>query len=217
MLNMTRVAIHRLAFLLLASGAWLATPALAEVQAQEVTAEAEAIEAARQEKLDELFDRLATAEEPEASKTVREIQAIWEKSGSDSMDLLLQRGLRAMRAQDYIRARTHLSSLTRLAPDFAEGWNAAATLAFLQQDYGRAVENIEYAIALEPRHITALTGLAMILEHVGKPETALKAWREVARLYPAFEKAKLAIENSRPRWTDARSDFSDHARPGRIF
>lgn len=152
----------------------------------------------KRQKLDLLFDRLAHAENKEAENLAAQIQDIWSHSGSDSMDLLLRRGLTAMEEEDYPRARAHLSALTRLAPDFAEGWNAAATLAYLEEDYGRSVADIERAVALEPRHFAALAGLAMILEHVGRTEAALKTWREIERIYPALDRAQEFIERLAP-------------------
>ena len=153
----------------------------------------------REEALDRLFLELAAAEEEKAAEAIAEdIRRLWAKSGSDSMDFLLERTRKALTEKKYDRARMHVSALTRLAPDFAEGWNAAATLAYLQEDYGRAAVEIERALALEPRHFSALVGFAMILEKVERKQAALAAWREVERLYPALPRAKEAVERLAP-------------------
>lgn len=197
MFSMVTGAIRLAAFSLLLLGA--SGPVHAQAAEPDVAAEALATAPDKQrQKLDLLFDRLAKAKEQEAETLVAQIRTLWSRSGSDSMDLLLRRGLAAMEEEDYERARAHLSALTRLAPDFAEGWNAAATLAYLQEDYGRAVADIERVMALEPRHFSALAGLAMILEYVDRPEAALKTWREIARLYPALDRASAAIERLSP-------------------
>lgn len=148
----------------------------------------------REERLDRLFGALANAEGPAAERIASEITAVWARSGSDSMDLLLQRARKATEAEQYARARAHLSALTRLAPDFAEGWNASATVYFMQDEFWLSMEHIQRVLALEPRHFGALTGLAIILEHVDRKPAALAAWREAARLFPGMERAQEAIE-----------------------
>lgn len=183
--------------LLFALALFIAPAALAQPVPQSGAPGAEAQPApapeTREEMLDRLFASLAEAEGDEADAIADRIAAIWAHSGSDSMDLLLQRARKATKEREFDRARAHLAALTRLAPDFAEGWNASATLHFMQDEYWLAVEEIERALALEPRHFGALSGLAMILEHVGQDEAALEAWREVARIFPGMERAQEAI------------------------
>ncbi len=150
-------------------------------------------------RLDALYEQLGKIEtEKQAEPVVAEIRSLWGRSGSDSMDLLLDRARKAMSEEDYPRATSHVRALTRLAPDFAEGWNASATLHYLQKDYWQAVEDIEAALRLEPRHFNALTGLALILEQVDRKAAALRTWREVTRLYPGLDAAREAIDRLAP-------------------
>jgi tetratricopeptide (TPR) repeat protein len=114
------------------------------------------------------------------------------------MDLLLDRALEATADAAHDKARVHLNALTRLAPDFAEAWNASATLHFVQRDYGHAVDDISRALALEPRHFNALAGLGIILERVERPGPALDAWLRVKALYPDFHGAIEAIKRLEP-------------------
>lgn len=152
-----------------------------------------------EERVERLYAELAATEDPkEGERIASQIQAEWAKSGSDSMDLLLDRARDAMTKENFLAARVHLAALTRLAPDFAEAWNASATLRYLQNDYARAAAEIERALALNPRHFSALTGLALIFQQTGQEESAMKVWREVERLYPSFERAKEAIERLAP-------------------
>ena len=78
-------------------------------------------------KLDALFDRLKTADEQAAGRIEQEIWIEWSKSGSAAMDLLLERGRRAMSEGQLDLAVEHFTALIDHAPDFAEGWNARAT------------------------------------------------------------------------------------------
>ena len=153
----------------------------------------------REQRLNRLHQELKAAENPSDAERIADlIQSEWAKSGSDSMDLLLTRAKKAMAQENFDAARVHLAALNRLAPDFAEGWNASATLRFMQEDFALSVLEIERALALEPRHFSAMTGLGLILEHTGDKAGALKAWREVAKLYPALERAQEAIERLTP-------------------
>ncbi|MEL6793993.1 MAG: hypothetical protein AAFP78_11090 [Pseudomonadota bacterium] len=183
--------------LLIGAGAAHAQPA-AQLGEESAEAEQQRVETA-EERVDRLYAELAATDDPqEGERIASQIQAEWAKSGSDSMDLLLDRARDAMTKENFLAARVHLSALTRLAPDFAEAWNASATLRYLQNDYARAAVEIERALALNPRHFSALTGLALIFQQTGRDESAMVAWREVERLYPSFERAKEAIERLAP-------------------
>ncbi|MCR8723410.1 tetratricopeptide repeat protein [Frigidibacter sp. ROC022] len=140
-----------------------------------------------------MFDRL---QQPSVNSEAVESQ-IWEewsKSGSPSMDLLLQRGRAAMEEQDWASAIGFFTALTDHAPDFAEGWNARATAYYNSGLYGPALADIRTALRLNPRHFGALSGLALILEDLGHPEDAIEVWHKVQELTPYRPAVKEAIE-----------------------
>ncbi len=153
---------------------------------------------ARAERLDQLFDRLADAEARDWESVQNEINALWNESGSPSMDLLARRADKAMAEQDYTTALVHLDDLTRLAPNFAEGWNKRATVYFLQENYGRSLEDIARTLRLEPRHFGALSGLGIILDRLGDSEGALEAYRRVQRIHPNLEGTNEGIKKLTP-------------------
>lgn len=144
-------------------------------------------------RLDQLFSALGLAKANEWQVIENEILALWQQSGSPSMDLLLERGHAALSEQDYAAAIEHLTALTDHAPDFAEGWNARATAFFLADMYGPALADIRRTLRLEPRHFGALAGLGLILEETGQHSLALAAFHEVARLHPNSENIAEAI------------------------
>ena len=151
----------------------------------------------KRERLDQLFAALAALgaeEEAERKRLAGEIGRLWSHSGSDSMDLLLRRGREALKAGEHKRALQHFSALTDHAPEFAEGWNARATTWFLLEEWGMALADIERTLELEPRHYGALTGLAVILERIDRPEDALRAWRQALAVHPHLERAVKAVE-----------------------
>jgi tetratricopeptide (TPR) repeat protein len=145
-------------------------------------------------KLDGLFERLKTAGEAEAGRIETEIWIEWSKSGSPSMDLLLQRGKDAMNLGDTAQAIEHFTALIDQTPDFAEAWNARATAYYMAGEFGPSVADIAKVLTLNPRHFGALSGLAMILEETGKPERALEVYKAALALHPHLQGASEAIE-----------------------
>ncbi len=103
------------------------------------------------------------------------------------MDLLLERGRKALEGGDWKSAVEHFSALIDHAPDFAEGYNGRATAYFMAGQFGPAVEDIGKTLALNPKHFAAMSGLALILQELGRPEDALEIWREVETLTPHRE------------------------------
>ena len=167
--------------------------ALPPVAGEEIEAEL-TVEQARTEMLDALFERLADAEAEDWERTQNEINAIWNDSGSASMDLLARRADKAMAKDDYETALLHLDDLVRLAPDFAEGWNKRATVYFLQENYGLSLEDIAETLRREPRHFGALSGLGIILDRLGDKPGALEAFRRAIRIHPNLEGAQKGID-----------------------
>lgn len=164
----------------------------APVLAQSRTAIAEEAEAA-----DGLLAELATPGLATFEAVEQRLLRLWSQSGSDTADLLLQRGRDAMEADDYMTAVEHLTALTDHAPDFAEGWHARAQAWFQLEEYGLAINDLMAALSLNPNHFAALTGLGVIYEEIGRPKLALSAIEEAHRLNPNSEATGEARERLR--------------------
>ena len=136
------------------------------------------------DELEALFEGLKSADAAAAAQIEARIYEIWSRSGSDAMDLLHNRGREALEEGNLDQAIEHFSALIDHAPDFAEGYNARATAFFQNGQFGLSLEDIRKTLSLNPRHFGAMSGLALILEEIGKPEAALAAWREVEKLHP---------------------------------
>lgn len=162
------------------------------------TAEDVAVED-RAARLDALFAELQAADPAEAQRTAHGIQRLWSQSGSDSMDFLLSRGREALEAEDYDKAVEHFTALTALAPDFAEGWNMRATAHFLDDELWFAMADIQRALALEPRHFGALSGMAAILSRIGEEGAALEAARAALDVNPHLEQAREMVDTLAPK------------------
>lgn len=149
-----------------------------------VVAQATTATAGDSARLDALFIELAEPGRADWERVEDEIARIWSRSGSESMDLLLRRGNDAVEAEDFGQALDFYSALIDHAPDFAEGWNARATVYFLMGEYSLSIADIEHVLALNPRHFGALAGLASMFEDMGQPGLALRALRAAQTLNP---------------------------------
>ncbi|MCG6883972.1 MAG: tetratricopeptide repeat protein [Silicimonas sp.] len=143
--------------------------------------------------LEALFEGLKGADAATAAQIENRIYMLWSQSGSASMDLLLNRGRDALDTGDTVLAIRHFTALIDHAPDFAEGYNGRATAYFQAGKYGLSLEDIRQTLQLNPRHFSAMSGLALILEELDRPEDALAAWREVEKINPNREGLKDAI------------------------
>lgn len=164
----------------------VAPPAAGPAQARETSPEeaSAAHLASDAAKLDALFAELAEPGRDDWEKIESEINRLWSRSGSPSMDLLLRRGNDALAEEDYETALEHFSALVDHAPDFAEGWNARATTFYLMGEYTLSIADVGHVLALNPRHFGALSGLAFMYEQMDRPELALKALHLVQTLNP---------------------------------
>ena len=146
------------------------------------------------DEIDRLFEELAKPDQPGWQQIEDAIALEWSKSGSPSMDLLLQRGRDALSEGAFETALEHLTALTDHAPDFAEGWNTRATVWFRLDRYGLALDDISRALALEPRHFGAMIGLATILRELDMEDEALEVLRKAHALHPHRPNVREGIE-----------------------
>lgn len=150
--------------------------------------------AAQDNRIDELFEELREVEPERVQRIEDQIWTEWSKSGSPAMDLLLMRGEDALEAGQPEVAVEHLTALIDHAPGFPEGYHARATAYYALGLIGPAIDDLRQALVLEPRHFGAMTGFAVILEEVGRPEDALTVWREVAEISPQNEAVRAQLE-----------------------
>lgn len=145
-------------------------------------------------RLETLFEMLADPGLQNWQQVEEEIWGIWSRSGSDTADLLLERGRQALASDDNDAAIDHFSALIDHAPNFAEGYNARATAYYQAELFGPSLRDVEATLALNPRHFGAITGLALILEQLGDTSRALAAYRMVNAIHPHRPDVKDAIE-----------------------
>ncbi len=149
----------------------------------------------RRQTLDSLYDQLALAKDTETAAFLTEaIEKLWLDSGSDTVNLLMERALLSVSGQKLDQAVAILTAVTAIAPDYPEGWNQLAVAHFLKEDYESALPPLIRALELEPRHFKAMEGLAVLMREIGQKKSALKAFRRALELNPHLGQSRQAIE-----------------------
>ena len=140
--------------------------------------------------IDALFAQLAKADSPEEAKPIEDqIFALFEASGSPSVDLLMARGTAAMAGGDDDTAKKLFVSVTDIAPDFAEGWHQRAQTQIQDGDDEAAMLSLQKTVTLNPRQFEAMSQLGDLLEDYGNKAGALKMYKRALALDPQLEGA----------------------------
>jgi tetratricopeptide (TPR) repeat protein len=148
-----------------------------------------------QSRIDQLFERLAASRnEAETGNISEQITRIWNRSGSDTLDLLMERVGTAMKAQDQLTALDLLDSILLLKADWPEAYSRRAAVLFQQKDMDGAMRDLRKSLALEPRHFQALAGVGMIFRQNEQPKQALAAFRAALAINPHFKGIKEAAD-----------------------
>ncbi|PSM19101.1 hypothetical protein [Nitratireductor sp. StC3] len=159
-----------------------------------VAAEPAAREEAETSRLDTLFmDLKRERNEKAAERIAQRIWDEWMKSGSATIDLLLQWSSEATRKKEFAVALDFLDQIVMLEPDYAEGWNRRATVHYMMDSYSKSMADIERTLNLEPRHFGALSGMGAILKATGRKELALRAYERVLAIYPMMRNAQNEV------------------------
>jgi tetratricopeptide (TPR) repeat protein len=139
-------------------------------------------------RLERLFNQLAATRTPaEAGTLVAQIDAIWNQSGSDTVDLLMSRAGSAIEAQDFDTAMQVLNILTEMRPQFAEAWYRRAELLLAMDSQQEAAADLVKAVRLEPRHFRAHALIGRLADNAGLRDDALTAYKRALMLDPMYE------------------------------
>ena len=145
--------------------------------------------------LDELYANLATAEdETVAGRIAAAIEHVWMASGSDTVNLLMERARRASGEKKPELAIRLMDRAAQLAPDFPEVFNTRGAIHFSQNNLGSAVGDLRRVLALEPNHYKALETLAQIFKEMGRKKAALAMYRKIHQVHPHMAGVKSALD-----------------------
>lgn len=161
----------------------MATPALAETcpPAPDHTAATEA-----------LISQVQTAADPATAQQLSDdLWAYWTDAPNETAQEMLDRGMRKRAGWDLLGAREDFDRLVEYCPAYAEGYNQRAFVSFLNQDYARALPDLEQALLLSPRHVGALSGKALTLIGLGREAEAQDALAAALELNPWLPEREL--------------------------
>ena len=147
--------------------------------------------APQDQQLNQFYAKLKRERDPDKARILADnIRETLAQSGSATVDMLMASCSKALDEKRYGAALDFADQVTLLAPKFAEGWNRRATIHYLMGNAGKSMIDVAHVLALEPRHLGALSGLAGILEDTGHDTDALKAWQTYLSYYPADRDAQ---------------------------
>ena len=110
--------------------------------------------------------------------------ALWTQAPDADAQDLLDEGMARIGTADLAGAAKAFDALTDYCPDYAEGWNQRAFVAFLREDYAAALPDLDRAIALRPRHVAAISGRGLTLIGMGRIREGQDAIRDALALNP---------------------------------
>ncbi|SMH32270.1 tetratricopeptide repeat protein [Maritimibacter sp. HL-12] len=113
-----------------------------------------------------------------------DMRALWSTAPDDWSGELLAIALERIAIADYPGALLGLDELVVYCPHWAEGWNQRAYVRFLQEDYDAALADLDRALALNPRHVAALSGKGLTLMRMGRDDAGDAVLRKAVALHP---------------------------------
>ena len=135
----------------------------------------------------------------EASAVENRIWQIWMQHHNPVILDSLPKGVSAMTRINYSEALKHFGHLTRIEPEFAEGWNKRATVLYLIGRYGESEADVYKTLLLEPRHFGALSGMGLIRIARKDWGGAVDALEAGLKIHPNMQGALKNLEFARKK------------------
>ncbi|MDR1828304.1 MAG: hypothetical protein LBR29_08240 [Methylobacteriaceae bacterium] len=145
--------------------------------------------------LDDLFERLANAEDQEEAVGVAGlIERRLGKSGSPTADLLMRRAVTSAEDGNPDAAIELADRVLALEPGWADAWVQQAVFFQMVDDADMAFGNLLRALQIEPRHFNAMEFLGMMLLESEQYEAALLVYERLLRVFPFSPTAQPRVE-----------------------
>jgi tetratricopeptide (TPR) repeat protein len=146
----------------------------------------------RSDELAALYTEARTAATEAAGRDAgQRMWAIWADAPDEPAQALLDDGMRRRDVFDYVGAMEAFDRLVAYCPDYAEGYNQRAFVAYLRGDYPAALAELNIALAKSPDHVAALTGKALTLIGLDRPSEARVVLERALTLNPWLSERHL--------------------------
>lgn len=150
----------------------------------------------KRQHINRLFEMLGKAKN---EKTAREVEnEIWQSWMALPSDLdlreMMNEAMSARRSYNFERAISLLDHVVKRAPQYSEGWNQRAFVLFLQEKFEASLNDLDKALALEPRHFGALAGKARIFIFQGRFEKGQALLKEAVEIHPFLRERSMIVE-----------------------
>lgn len=148
-----------------------------------------------QRDLDRAFEALRDATDDRGAQMAEAaIRQIWGRQATAAVGLLLNRGVRNLRANQPNDALEDFDAAITLAPTLADAWHWRAQAYAMAGDRVAAAADLRECLRLDPRHFPALISLSRLQEEAGDHRGALLSHETVLAMHP-----RLAGGNERLR------------------
>ena len=135
--------------------------------------------------LDRAFEALREApDERGAHMAEMAIRQIWSRQASAAVGLLLNRGVRNLRANQAGDALEDFDAAITLAPQVADAWHWRAQAFAIVGDRVAAATDLRECLRLEARHFAALASLSRLQEEAGDLRGALRSHEAALAIHP---------------------------------
>ncbi|WP_220747853.1 hypothetical protein [Jannaschia sp. AI_61] len=135
--------------------------------------------------VDALLQRVQSVEtEAEARQISALLWAEWTRAPDETAQALLDDGMARRAAFDLVGAVNAFDALIDYCPTYAEGYNQRAFANFLAARYEAALPDLDRAIALNPRHVAAISGKGLTLISMGRVAEGQAVIRQALALNP---------------------------------
>jgi len=135
--------------------------------------------------LDRAFEALREAPDERGGHMAEmAIRQIWARQVSAAVALLLNRGIRNMRANQPGDALEDFDAAITLAPQAADAWHWRSQANALVGDRLAAAGDLRECLRLEPRHFAALNSLSRLQQEAGDLRGALRSHETALAIHP---------------------------------
>lgn len=133
----------------------------------------------------DLLDQLANARNARDGQHIgNQLWGLYLDAPDRKAQNLLDEGMALRRYGDYVGSVVALNSLIAYCPDYAEGYNQRAFTYYLGTNFQAALEDLDKALELSPRHVPAMSGKALTLIGMGRGAAAQTVLRQALDLNP---------------------------------